>query len=282
MDVERGEGADREGSLWARPQNAPAPEVPDDAGRQVWLPPSPGPPPETAASADLVDAGWWYRLLAFCVDVAAAIVIGLVISLAVLVVFAGSEDAAVALALLALVAGWVIVTSWVTAKTGGQSLGKWIGAMRVVGDDGRPATFGSSLLRDLVFRVPYVLPLYAIVDGLFAAGAERKALHDRMAGTRVVRLAGYERRLIPLLAAVAVAAVAWVAVGAVGRNSNNGYTRGEFVHDCTGGAYDSGRCGCVYDAMIRDFGRDTVDGLETIDRATRRTILEASVTLHGC
>jgi uncharacterized RDD family membrane protein YckC len=289
MDAERGDDTERAGSLWARPRADAPPEWPDEDAAPVWLPPSPDPPgegAEAAASEGLADAGWWYRLLAFSVDVVLAIVIAVILTL-VLIAFAGSADASVdaytALVVVAFVAGWVVVTSWATSRTGGQSIGKWIGGMRVVRDDGRPATFGSSLLRDLVFRIPYVIPAYALIDGLLAAGAERKALHDRMAGTRVVRLPGYRRRLVPLLVAAGVAAAAWVAIVAVGSDTGGGgYTRGEFVSDCAGGAYDGSRCNCIYDAMVREFGRETVDRLESIGGADRKLILEASNTLHPC
>jgi len=85
----------------------------------------------------------------------------------------------------------------------------------------RPATFGSSLVRDLAFRVPYVIPTYEIVDGLFALGERKQTLHDRMASTYVVRTPSY-RRAGPLVVASVVALAGWIRGGGVQHDARRG------------------------------------------------------------
>lgn len=80
---------------------------------------------------------------------------------------------------------WLIVTS-------GQSIGKKLANTRVVRDDGSPVGFASGVvLREWTITalsaIPVVGRLIGIVDSvLIFAGTERKTLHDRIAGTKVV------------------------------------------------------------------------------------------------
>jgi uncharacterized RDD family membrane protein YckC len=70
----------------------------------------------------------------------------------------------------------------------GQSIGKKVMGIRVVHTDGRAISFVDSSFRNVVFLVPYLLPLGLVVEtvALFRSPG-RQRLGDRIAGTRVVR-----------------------------------------------------------------------------------------------
>ena len=81
----------------------------------------------------------------------------------------------------------LLAFSYVAAFTvgGGQTVGKMIMSLRVVGDDGRPVDPAGGMLRaagcmlvPLTFGLSYVPALVT---------SDHRALHDRLAGTRVVR-----------------------------------------------------------------------------------------------
>jgi uncharacterized RDD family membrane protein YckC len=68
---------------------------------------------------------------------------------------------------------------------GGQSIGKMALGIKVVGEEDRPVPVGRAALRTLAYFLS-VLPLGAgFLPGVL--GADRLALHDRLARTRVVR-----------------------------------------------------------------------------------------------
>lgn len=70
----------------------------------------------------------------------------------------------------------------------GQTIGKRVMKVRVVMyDDGSNPGFGRAVgLRLLVNGLIGIVPGYALVDVLFIFGAERRCLHDFIAGTKVV------------------------------------------------------------------------------------------------
>jgi uncharacterized RDD family membrane protein YckC len=68
---------------------------------------------------------------------------------------------------------------------GGQTIGKMLMSLRVVGDDGSPIDTAGGVLRAAgCMLVPLTLGL-SYAPALVTA--EHRALHDRIAGTRVVR-----------------------------------------------------------------------------------------------
>jgi uncharacterized RDD family membrane protein YckC len=90
--------------------------------------------------------------------------------------------AAPLLAFLALLDGGYFVAF---TAVGGQSIGKMALGIKVVGEEDRPVPVGRATLRTLAYFLS-VLPLGAgFLPGVL--GAERLALHDRLARTRVVR-----------------------------------------------------------------------------------------------
>jgi hypothetical protein len=68
----------------------------------------------------------------------------------------------------------------------GQTIGKSLVGVRVVGTDGRLLTVGAALLR----YVGYYLSFFTFMLGFIMAGLRRdkRALHDLLAGSRVERL----------------------------------------------------------------------------------------------
>ncbi len=67
---------------------------------------------------------------------------------------------------------------------GGQTIGKMLFKLRVIGDDGRPLDAAGGMLRAVgCMLVPATLGL-SYVPALFSS--DHRALHDRLAGTRVV------------------------------------------------------------------------------------------------
>jgi uncharacterized RDD family membrane protein YckC len=68
---------------------------------------------------------------------------------------------------------------------GGQTIGKMALSLRVIGDDGRPVDAAGGMLRALgCMLVPITLGL-SYLPALFTS--DHRALHDRLAGTRVVQ-----------------------------------------------------------------------------------------------
>jgi uncharacterized RDD family membrane protein YckC len=68
---------------------------------------------------------------------------------------------------------------------GGQTIGKMVLSLRVIGDDGRPIDAAGGMLRALgCMLVPVTLGL-SYLPALFTS--DHRAVHDRLAGTRVVQ-----------------------------------------------------------------------------------------------
>ena len=81
----------------------------------------------------------------------------------------------------------MLAFGYVSAFTvaGGQTIGKMVLSLRVIGDDGRPVDAAGGMLRALgCMLVPITLGL-SYVPVLFTS--DHRALHDRLAGTRVVQ-----------------------------------------------------------------------------------------------
>lgn len=81
----------------------------------------------------------------------------------------------------------MLAFGYVSAFTvaGGQTIGKMVMSLRVIGDDGRPVDAAGGMLRALgCMLVPITFGL-SYVPALVTS--DHRALHDRLAGTRVVR-----------------------------------------------------------------------------------------------
>ena len=132
-------------------------------------------------------AGFVTRLLAFVLDVVVIVWTTQATAWlvrtndAILRRFARIDYSELVLAGLPVIAAAYYVGFWML---GGRTPGKWILGLRVVADDGQRIRLSRAALR-LVGYVLSALPLYAgflwvLVD------RERRAWHDRLAGTRVI------------------------------------------------------------------------------------------------
>jgi len=134
------------------------------------------------------------RLLAFLLDLGLA---GLTITPVVLA-YAVTHPADVSNSVVVAASHWIAGVGLIGLMVGqgwlltvrGQTLGKRALGIRVERDDGSRADFGRVVLRRYV--VPAILGiacgLFASVDALLLLARDRRTLHDRMAGTRVVRV----------------------------------------------------------------------------------------------
>jgi len=83
---------------------------------------------------------------------------------------------------------FIVVYQLILLSREGQTLGKKAMNIRIVMyDDGSNPGFGRAVgLRVIVNGLLANVPFYALVDILFIFGAERRCLHDHIAGTKVV------------------------------------------------------------------------------------------------
>ncbi|OGK77237.1 MAG: hypothetical protein A2W08_02250 [Candidatus Rokubacteria bacterium RBG_16_73_20] len=133
-------------------------------------------------------AGFWVRALAALVDVAIYALVqasfGKVAALLGDIDFAGSVpfQGLLVFHTFLFASAYAIVLHWL----GGQTLGKMLAGARVVADDGGPLTLGAAVLRYLAYFVSWA----TLGFGYVMAGLrqDRRALHDLIAGTRVVRV----------------------------------------------------------------------------------------------
>ncbi|MDB4981946.1 MAG: hypothetical protein JWM82_2698 [Myxococcales bacterium] len=99
------------------------------------------------------------------------------------------------------VAGTVLlainIVNWTLLARRGQTIGKIVAGTRVVLLDGSPAPFKKIVvLRTWVFHllsyipgVNRLAPVVGLIDALYIFRADRRCLHDQLAGTKVVRAA---------------------------------------------------------------------------------------------
>jgi len=138
-------------------------------------------PPQPALAADYVPAGFWIRAGAYMID-------GLLITCAQILLYtflllAGAPK------FLANVVGSLLGIGyfvWMPVACGGQTVGKMAAGIAIVRPDGSPLT----VLRCLGRWAGYILStLLAGLGFVMAAFTDQKrALHDYLAGTRVVRV----------------------------------------------------------------------------------------------
>lgn len=165
-------GAD-EGGLWLEPTTEPPAAVSTPPLRRQGLEPSP--------------AGPGARLFAAAIDLVLLAAIGsvvfyLTLAMAGLVFADVLELPLVPLATFMALLGGGYLTLFVAA--GGQTIGKMAAGIRVIGDDGERVDIAGAALRALGCGVSLVTGGLAYLPAFVTA--DRRALHDRIAGTRVV------------------------------------------------------------------------------------------------
>ena len=257
--------------------------------RQAWVEPPPPPHapgrlrafPVHAAGGRPV-AGFGYRVAAFLFDA------GLVLAFltgAILVDAGGTAEVLVA------ILGWVFVTSVASAVFDGQTLGKRLTGTRVLTAGGVPAGFGTSLLRDSLARLLYLVPFFFLVDSIFAAADPYgQTLRDKMAGTYVVR----ETRSPGRATAVAFAAAALLAIWVGGTSMAGGepgegyssYDHAGFLEGCREEGSSAKRCECLYEYISSRLSHDEFTGVGSDDpdkwpARVRRVTDDAAVACDG-
>lgn len=146
----------------------------------------------------MTPAGFWIRALALVVDFVIFSIAQLGLGfLGALLWGVGIEDrwgfqGTLALFTLVFTAAYTTVLHAAL----GQTIGKSLVGVRVVGTDGRLLTVGAALLRYL----GYYLSFFTFTLGFIMAGlrSDKRALHDLLAGSRVERLPRAARVTTPI------------------------------------------------------------------------------------
>jgi predicted Zn finger-like uncharacterized protein len=146
-----------------------------------------------SAPADLPKAGFWIRFVALIVDSlllgAVQFIIGLVLG------FAGGSmtevDGGGAMAMLAItwLCSMAVSVTYYVFFTGynGQTPGKMALRIQVVRADGTPMSYGRAFLREIIGK--FVSGIILGIGYLMVAfDRQKQGLHDRIAGTYVIRL----------------------------------------------------------------------------------------------
>ncbi len=94
-----------------------------------------------------------------------------------------------------IVAGAALLNFVVFAGTRGQTLGKWATGLRIERINGATPGMGRALLRHLI-GYPLSLIVFGIGFLLATFDAQGRALHDRLAGTLVLRDVEQRRRIV--------------------------------------------------------------------------------------
>lgn len=169
------------------PQSAPQPQPVADA--PTWTP---------------VAGGFWLRGGAYMID---SLVVSVVGTLAFFVAPAHIQTAGRILTA-------VLYFTFVPVLWNGQTLGKSAGGLAVVREDGRPLSHLTTFLR----YIGYLLSLLPLGLGFLAAAftPNKRALHDYVAGTRVLQIEeiGLARRVCVIAVAVLLPLVAVLGIAA--------------------------------------------------------------------
>lgn len=163
-------------------------------------PPADGSPSTRYRVDDHALATWGTRAMAFALDWLLISVILMVASLIGSVVTSGDDDKVVTVVVYALgIPLGMLYAPLLMARRGdasGQTVGKQVMRIRVVRQDGRPVGFWNSVLRQVIGQqllAGLTFYLWAIVDYLWPLRDDRsQALHDKIAGTVVIRVHGDE------------------------------------------------------------------------------------------
>jgi uncharacterized RDD family membrane protein YckC len=145
------------------------------------------------AMNEVTPAGFWIRALAFVIDVMVLAIVQASYDLAASLVFGADPERSLAVAGTVSLFTVVFAALYTTVlhATAGQTLGKLVTGVRVVALDGDPPPGGAAFLRWLA----YFLSFATVGLGFLMAGlrADKRALHDLVAGTRVERVARTRR-----------------------------------------------------------------------------------------
>jgi len=136
-------------------------------------------------------AGFWVRLVAYLIDATILGIVQFVVSLAL--GFAGGSltdnGGDMAMAMISALCGMVISIAYAVFFTGynGQTPGKMALRIQVVRCDGTPMTYGRAFLREVIGKFASGIIL-GIGYLMVAFDRNKQGLHDRIAGTYVIKL----------------------------------------------------------------------------------------------
>jgi hypothetical protein len=150
--------------------------------------------------------------------------------------------------------------------------------------EGQPVGYGFfTLLRDQLLRLLYIVPLFFIVDSLWAAfDGQNQTLRDKMAGTHVIHAGATPSRAVAASVVAGGLLVGWVALAAVldGRSDASsgsstrtgselpGYSdldRQVFVDSCQDEGAAQSYCTCLFDYISSRVPYDTFNSITSDD-----------------
>jgi uncharacterized RDD family membrane protein YckC len=205
-------------------------------------------PPRPASPSQAV---WGYRVGATLTNIALAVLAGCA-AYAIAIAAGASDDTATDVGAITMIGFWLLNAIVLAAVTNGRSLGKLLAGIRVVRENGRRYGVGTAFVRDVICRVPFLIPLVWLIDSLLPLGEQRQTLRDRIVSTRVMQEPAYRSRRWPLAITATVLTAGWFAlVGATGvfesSDTYTGFDREVFVNGCTeDGEWSEAECGCVF------------------------------------
>ncbi len=128
-------------------------------------------------------AGFWIRLVALIID---SIILG-VVQFIITLVFGGLDDPTTETTLSSVIS--LILTFiyfvWFQSRNNGQTFGKKITGIRVANLDGGRVSIGMMALREIIGKT--ISAIILLIGFLMAAGKSKRALHDYIARTIVIR-----------------------------------------------------------------------------------------------
>jgi uncharacterized RDD family membrane protein YckC/type II secretory pathway pseudopilin PulG len=172
---------------------------------QVPPPPAPlSPSAASAAAAPDRSAGFWLRAGAYMID-------GILIAIVGGVFFLILPPAVSVVARIVISAAYFTL---MTVNARGQTVGKMAAGVAVVRDDGSPITYGRAFARWLGYLASGLTLCLGFVCAAFTD--RKRALHDYIAGTRVVRVQeiGSGRKLAVVLVGLFFPLIVVLGIGA--------------------------------------------------------------------
>ena len=127
-------------------------------------------------------AGFWIRLIAFIIDTIILSLVQFLLSFLIL------DYSLTEMNVLTTVINIILTFLYfvlLQVKFNGQTLGKKITGIRVANLDGGRVSIGKMALREIIGKL--VSSLILLIGFLMAAGMSKRALHDYMAKTIVIR-----------------------------------------------------------------------------------------------
>lgn len=208
----------------------------------------------TEARAGRELAGWGYRVGGGAIDICLALVPASLIDASG--DGAGTARTAGAVTLYAI---WILNVGVLAGLTNGRSVGKLVAGTRAVRESGKRFGIGMGILRDVVLRFAYVIPVVLLVDALLPLAENRKSLRDRIVKTRVVKetAAGPRARLLTAAAvgATAVMVLVFVATGAFD-SEYSASDKEDFVEACREEGSSRAGCACAFENIKAELSYD--------------------------